>query len=462
MSEPFDPADAESWIAHGRRPEHAAILADTWHRYPDLPTDAVPEARLARMRERVIALRPVMESMSRQVEAERQARNFTFTTTRIASGAADERDHAIIRARDHHGYDWDLAIRYAAGWYAAHAGWEPEVRRPGAMAPAAEAYDHGFSDGGGNRDDLFDAARRALAVATSASSLPSPIAARPLPSTWLKPSDTPRPARWNRRLLIIGAPEAGLVAEATSATAEAAVLLTALREYPGAEEVTVIVISGTRFHALSDVDNAIAPLPRAETASRLLPGIADQTELRALLGARDFDDILVAAQGDYLALLDAHAAALPLCRTMERTRNTALQQRAQFRTWLDRGLQAGETTGAGHIRWGKAIKGLTGRLGEFTVRYAGKLPTKGHRIVVETENGKPADGFFSARGEPLTCETVISNRAQLRTAMAARLRAFGGATRLAQSVQPVFPGHRRRCNENAQGHDERDTALARR
>src|SRR3546814_3218745 len=74
---------------------------------------------------------------------------------------------------------------------------------------------------------------------------------------------------------------------------------------------------------------------------------------------------------------------------------------------------------------------LTGRLGEFTARYAGKLPPRGHRIVIETADGKPAAGFVTARGEPLAWETVIANRARLRSTMAARLRAFGGATRLA-------------------------------
>src|SRR3546814_3614341 len=62
-----------------------------------------------------------------------------------------------------------------------------------------------------NRDDLFDTARRALMVdrtPTSSAILP----ARPRPSEWLKPTDVPRPARWHRRLLLIGAPEAGLVA----------------------------------------------------------------------------------------------------------------------------------------------------------------------------------------------------------------------------------------------------------
>src|SRR3546814_2141796 len=85
-----------------------------------------------------------------------------------------------------------------------HAGWDPECRKPGPLDAGAEAYDHGFCDGGGNRDDLFDTARRALMVdrtPTSSAILP----ARPRPSEWLKPTDVPRPARWHRRLLLIGA-----------------------------------------------------------------------------------------------------------------------------------------------------------------------------------------------------------------------------------------------------------------
>src|SRR3546814_2393376 len=72
-----------------------------------------------------------------------------------------------------------------------HAGWDPECRKPGPLDAGAEAYDHGFCDGGGNRDDLFDTARRALMVdrtPTSSAILP----ARPRPSEWLKPTDVPR------------------------------------------------------------------------------------------------------------------------------------------------------------------------------------------------------------------------------------------------------------------------------
>lgn len=434
ISEPFNPADANCWIAHGRRPEHAAILADAWRRLPDLPPQAPAEDRLARMRERVTALRPVMDSMSRTADEERQARNFAFTQARIDSGDADDRDRAILRARALHAYDWDRAVRYAYGWYAATAGWEPETRRPGCSTPATQAYDHGFADGGGNRDDLFDTARRAF-DASLASDDPVPVATgRPLPSTWPKPTDEPLPARWSRRLLILGAAEAGFQGGRPSAPSDTPILLPALRGCAGHEEITTIVISSAGFHALPDIAPVAGVPDVTPLGTAFDPGF--DAQLRALVAGREFDDVLVAAQGPCLALLDLHAAALPLCRTMERTRNTLLQQRAHFRIWLDRGVAAGETLGAGHIRWGKAVKGLTGKLGEFTARYAGKLPAGGHRIVVEAQDGRPACGYVSVQGEPLSPETVIGNRAHLRKAMAARLRAFGGSTRLTAEQPP--------------------------
>ncbi|HUD30175.1 MAG TPA: hypothetical protein VMQ93_15000 [Novosphingobium sp.] len=118
ISEPFDPADAATWIARGRRPDHAAILADAWQRFPDLPNEADREARVARMRDRALALRPVMEAMSRANDEERQARNFGFTEGKVGRGEGDARDDAILRGRTLHGYDWDRAVRYASGWYA--------------------------------------------------------------------------------------------------------------------------------------------------------------------------------------------------------------------------------------------------------------------------------------------------------------------------------------------------------
>lgn len=429
ISEPFDPADAEAWIAHGRRPEHAAILAEAWQRFPDLPPDAPAEDRLARMRERVIALRPVMDSMSRSAEQERQARNFAFTEARIDRGEGDDRDRTILRARSLHGFDWDRAVRYASGWYAAQAGWEPEARRPGCSTPATLAYDKGFADGGGNRDDLFDTARRAFDAASPPEAPPVLASGRPRPSEWPKPTDEPLPARWNRRLLILGAPEAGLLAAEASVQSEIAVLLPTLRACSGHGQLAVIVITNAGFQGLADVGpDTMAMEPMSGAGFEADPRL--DAQIRTLIGGRDFDDILVAAQGSYLALLDAYAAALPLCRAMERTRNTVLQQRAHFRIWLDRGLSAGVSVGAGHIRWGKAVKGLTGKLGEFTARYTGKLPARGHRIVIEMPDGQPASGYVTAQGEPLCPETVIGNRAHLRKEMATRLRAFGGATRL--------------------------------
>ncbi len=53
ISEPFDPADADAWIA---RPEHAVVIAGAWRRFPDLPAAAAPDDRLARQRQRALAL----------------------------------------------------------------------------------------------------------------------------------------------------------------------------------------------------------------------------------------------------------------------------------------------------------------------------------------------------------------------------------------------------------------------
>lgn len=159
--------------------------------------------------------------------------------------------------------------------------------------------------------------------------------------------------------------------------------------------------------------------------------MSQRAVLGKLAGQQDYHDILIAAQGDYLRVLDAHAAALPLCRTMERLRHTRLLQNAQFRTWLARGHEPGRTIAGGHIRWSKVAQGLSARLGEFAVRYVGKLPTRGHRIIVETQDGKPATGYVTAQGDTLAWEITISNKSQLRVAMASQLRAFGAAIRLA-------------------------------
>lgn len=116
------------------------------------------------------------------------------------------------------------------------------------------------------------------------------------------------------------------------------------------------------------------------------------------------------------------------------TRHTILQQRAHLRTWLDRATTGDGNVGAGHIRWSKLAKGLSGKLGEFTVRYAGKAQdSPGHIIVVET-SGTPAFGFVTADGRPLNPHITFGNKSRMRQEMATALRAFGGATRLAPTL----------------------------
>ena len=196
MTDSFDPADAGCWMAHGRPAHHAHALADAWRRFPDLPNDAPLAERMARSRERVAVLRPLNEAIGLETERERTARNFAFVERQIAEGSSDSRNAAILHARDVHGYDWDVAVAYAEGNYAARAGWparspsgQPDVRRP--------AYDQGFLDGGGQPDDIFDVARRSFAVSPpEPSPADSPRAARPLPSQWPSPiAPCPPPCR---------------------------------------------------------------------------------------------------------------------------------------------------------------------------------------------------------------------------------------------------------------------------
>lgn len=197
----FDPADPASWLGRGRTADHAATLARIWQTYPDLPATAPQGDRLARIRERVRAMRPLTEEISRQAEAER--------------GDASVTDKAILIGRADHDYAWNEAVEYAHGWYAAYSG--AQARGPlkpfkACLDPRlVAAYHQGFRDGGGSSDDLFDAARRAdLAAAREAGARKSaPVrVARSLPSTWPQPSDERRPSPWHRRLIIMGAPEA--------------------------------------------------------------------------------------------------------------------------------------------------------------------------------------------------------------------------------------------------------------
>jgi hypothetical protein len=367
---------------------------------------------MARIRERVAALRPLNDAIREEGESERKRRNFAFVKRRIAKGKADARDHFILQASVRRGYDWDDAVQYADGSIAAISGWEPRRSfhtRSGASAdPLDSAYAQGFRDGGGCFDDPFDAARRAYAAAAATqrerTASVQPMS-RPLPSSWPFPTDAPRPTRWARRLLIIGA----------TAAADADLALPAmLQSRPGHQDMTMILAAPSQGFSLW---NSVG---KVETQSR-------QSPLPVLLAGVDPDDILVVAHGDDLDWIDHHAALLPLCRTMERTRNSVIQQRGQFRAWLDRGLDTGEIMAGGHICWTKVAQGLSGRLGEFTARYGGPARPRGHQIVVELTDGTSATGFMTPQGDLLKPEAIISNKAHLRKHMAAILRRFASA-----------------------------------
>lgn len=430
MDDHFDPSDAATWIARGRSPEHAEALAQAWRDFPDLPPTAALKDRMARTRARVVAMRPVNDAIQLASEAERQRRNFLHVEGKAASGSIGDSDLAILRGRDAYGYDWDTAVCYSRGWYAAHAGWThggPDISSP--LPAHRAAYDRGFTDGGGDTDDLFDAARRRNVAAERTGNQPRPLApalaARPLPSSWPKPSDEPRPVRWTRRLLI-------LADDPALGNGPTAALVDQIRARPEAEGLNIIVLSAPDGFCVTITPDA-PPLTtgRCEALAR---DPQQTARLRTLVADMTIDDILIAAPDNAMAVVDAHAAALPLCRTMERTRNTILQQRAHLRTWLDRATTGDGNVGAGHIRWSKLAKGLSGKLGGFTVRYAGKAQDNpGHIIVVET-SGTPAFGFVTADGRPLNPHITFGNKSRMRQEMATALRAFGGATRLAPTL----------------------------
>ncbi|MDX3911032.1 MAG: hypothetical protein QHC67_14605 [Sphingobium sp.] len=434
----FNPADPHCWTARGRPIEQAETLAAIWQAWPDLPPGASPDARMARLKARVTAMKPFNDAIAAENERERRARNFAFMDGKAARGEIADHDLAILKGRDLHGYHWNEAVTYAWGWYGAHSGspYGPSLdarRTPEQLA----AYDRGFADGGGNRDDLFDAARRgnlaALRSDNRRSDDAATIPARPLPSSWPQPGDHARPTRWSRRLIILADSDAGTAGD----------VLAQILARPGAAEAAIVVlgpdagfVSGDDY-AWTLPDAAPRPLTR-ERAEALIADTAQGEALRRLIGPRDIDDVLVALQGEHLRVLDAFAAVLPLCRSMERTRHTALLQRGHLRIWLDRGHDGAGNIGAGHIRWGKAIHGLTGKLGEFTARYAGPVAAsqgrsgtrRGHLIRIEVAGGLPAMGYATSSGLPLDPEIVITNKAHLRREMAVALRAFAGATRL--------------------------------
>ena len=408
MTDSFDPADAGCWMARGRPAHHAHAIANAWRCFPDLPHDASLDARMARTRDRVQMLRPLHEAMRVEAEQQRTAKNFAFVERQIAEGHSDSCNAAILHARDVRGYDWDAAVAYSEGRYAARAGWparslsgQPDVRRL--------AYDQGFLDGGGQPDDIFDVARRSFAASPPRpGQADSPRAARPLPSQWPSPTDAPAPASWHRRLLLLGASE-----RATGTIG----ILAMLRARSEHETAAQLVIS-------------------AECGLRLLstcPAPGDDVALGKLLRQGDYTDILVVADAAECARLDADADILPLARTMERTRNSVLQQRAQFRLWLARGRAPGDQFAAGHIRWSKIAAGLSGRLGDFTARYAGPARPRGHRIVVEDASGDLARGYHTPLGQALHPEIVIGNKAHARAAMTDLLRQYAASLRLGQS-----------------------------
>lgn len=418
----FIAADPASWISHGRSPEVAQALARVWRKWPDLPAAASKEARRERFRQRVAAMRPINEALARESDRRQQASNFAFVAAKAEDGDASDHDRMILQGRELHGYGWMEAVRYADGRQAAQRGWPHACHHDGsdlAVRRARQgAYDRGFAEGGGDVDDLFDTARRSNLAALRADNAPkAPLPApssRPLPSAWPQPSDRPRSSPWHRRLAIVANPE----------------LVAAIFARPGAETMTVIGLDAWRgFIRLQPGCDAIT----AATGNRARVGhgeVAHADQLRALIRAHDFDDILVAGDDAQVAIVDAVAGALPLCRIMERTRHTPLLQRGQLRLWLDRGREADVNVGAGHIRWSKVIHGLTGKLGEFTARYAGHVAPRGHLIRVEMPSGHPATGYATSTGAPLSPEIVISNKSNLRREMAQALRAFCGATQL--------------------------------
>lgn len=153
-------------------------------------------------------------------------------------------------------------------------------------------------------------------------------------------------------------------------------------------------------------------------------------DLRAHLRSKDITDVLATVTGEQLEKLDQAAAVLPIAAICERAQNSPLQKRVHVRTWLSRGLSAGQNAGAGHIRWGKIAQGLKASLGEFTAVDRGSLSRGCHEIHVVLADGSIADGFVDAGGQSLSPKIQIPNRSKLRYEMTKALRMFCGGTRL--------------------------------
>jgi hypothetical protein len=432
----FDPTNPAHWLTRGRTPEHAARLAAVWCAFSDLLPSATLEARMVRSRDRAAALRPINDVLAADLEHRRQRTNFGLIERRAVEGCADDRDVAILRGREVYGYDWDVAIRYADGWYAAHAGWayRPFVMGSGkSRGSQLDAYDQGFRDGGGDVHDLFDTARRANLAAERRSNqppeTPAPASARPLPSAWQKPTDAPRPTRWERRLIVIAASEVPTGDRSMRRNAYfPSQPFALLRTHEGAQRATIVILSPENGFTLADsLEDPNSEPMTADRAAELARDASNRDRLSQLVAHLDLDDILIVAEGPALDVIDAHASALPLCRNLERARDTPLLQTSHLKTWLDRGIDPGTVRASGHIRWGKAIHGLTGRLGEFTARHTGPAPEGGHLIVVESADRREATGYATHAGEPLAARIVISNRRNVRATIAKALRAFAAA-----------------------------------
>lgn len=434
MTDPaFIVTEAETWLRRGRTRPEAEALAKAWREFPDLLPSEPLERRMARTRARVNAMRPIFDAMARRTEAERQAKNFAFTSGRIDDGHGDDRDRAILRGARKYGYDWDASVHYADGWYAAHAGWSHRGDLNLAYLRKREtlkaAYDQGFKDGGGDQADLFDQARRALrAQLPSGAASQTQHLSRSLPSAWPKPSDGERPCSWNRRAIILSEADEPWAQRRGRQVRSA---LEIVRELSHGL-ATIIVVSARSGIVVNPDEPAAFPAPITPAeADALIADPCHRETLRTAFRGHLIDDILVAVRGEELRVIDALADALPICRSMERTRNTPLQQRAHLATWLERGVAPGENLGAGHIRWSKRSKGLTGKLGEFTARYAGPAPGIGHMLNICIEDGTLAHGFVTSNQVPLDPKIEFTNKAHLRREMVRALRAFGAATRLA-------------------------------
>lgn len=432
--------DPATWLARGRSAAEADALAKAWRDFPDLPIDASPDDRMARTRERTIAMRPIFEAMSERSEAERQATNFAFMRSKLENGDATAQDEAILRSHDEHGYDWDCSVQYAQGWYAARTGWHYRPGTPTRKDRAAQlhaAYDHGFADGGGDTSDVFDAARRAniaaVAQVPDAADTSLPLSGKLRPSLWPLPQDAHRPVSWPRRAVILTDVDLKPPPGRTGQPSNRPPAIELVRQRSNGTATIIILSANGGFTDFEAYRPSTAPMTTAQ-ADQLVADGGQGEILRSLLARREIDDLLVTAQGEYLRVLDAFSDAIPVLRTMERTRNTPLQQRAHLATWLDRGRLPGQNIGAGHIRWSKAAKGLSARLGEFTVRYAGPAPERGHLIRVSMDDGSRAEGFVTADHAPLCADICVSSKAKLRHEMAQALRRFGGATRLSAGL----------------------------